>query len=140
MVDLFRAYSYPEDYSEEIDIHKIVADEKVHWEGVREFEDKIKAGHEIPPIIVFKHPKRMEYAVLNGHHRFWALKRLGREKIVCVVVEDISGLGFHLTKRGVFQPTPNFTKYVRVPAKRFQAYMQEFLSDPEKMIRDQLKL
>ncbi|MBN2518134.1 MAG: ParB-like nuclease domain-containing protein [Candidatus Altiarchaeota archaeon] len=140
MVDLFRAYSYPERYAQDIDIGRIVADEKVHWEGVGRYEDYIKSGKEIPPIIVFKHPNKDEYAVLNGHHRFWAMKKMGRRSVRCVVVEDISGLGFQFAKRGMFQPTPYFTKHVRTPAKRFQTYMQEFLKNPEVMLRDQLKL
>lgn len=140
MVDIVRAYKDPEKHAQELDMDRIVADEKVDREGVERYARMFKEGEEVKPIIVVKHPKDHEYAVLNGHHRFWACKKLGMEKIRAVVVEDMLGLGFHLTKRGVLQPSKEVTRHVRIPAKRFRRYMQEFLKDPKGMLREQLEL
>ncbi len=139
MVDILRAYRDPERYAQELGICTIVADEKVHGEGVKRYVRLIKEGAHVKPIIVVKHPKVDEYAVLNGHHRFWAYKELGVEKVEAVVVEDLIGLGFHMTKNGHLQPPAGFTKYVRVPAKEFQSYIEEFWKDPGGMLRKQLK-
>lgn len=140
MADLISAYQNPEKYAVELDISKIVADSKVHKEGVERYVSQIRNGAHILPIVVIKHPWKDEYAVLNGHHRFWAFKETGATKVRAAVVEDIVGIGFQMTKNGIFQPTPEFTKFIRIPAKHFQEYMMNFLKDPEKMLRDQVKL
>ena len=72
--------------------------------------------------------------ILDGHHRFWAQKILGYNKIKCAVIEDIFGIGFHLTKNGIFQPDPKITKYIRIPLKRIYSYITEFIDEPEKII------
>jgi hypothetical protein len=140
MVDLITAYTYPKKHVREIEVGRIVADEKVHEEGVDRYVKSISKGGEVKPIILIKHPQKDEYAVLDGHHRFWAYKHAGAEKVKCVVVEDYVGLGFKLAKSGYFQPTPEFTKYVRTPAKRLQDYLTRFLKDPDGMLKEQLKL
>ena len=140
MVDLITAYKDGEKHSREIEVGRIVADEKVHEGGVGRYAESIKSGKDVKPIIVIKHPKKDEYAVLDGHHRFWAHKHAGAETVRCVVVEDYIGLGFHLTKNGYFQPSAEFTRYVRAPAKQLQDYLTRFLKDPDGMLREQLKL
>jgi ParB-like chromosome segregation protein Spo0J len=140
MADLLTAYKDPEKHAREIEVSRIVADEKVHEEGVGRYAESIRDGRGVKPIIVIKHPKKDEYAVLDGHHRFWALKESGAKTVRCAVVEDYIGLGFHLTKNGVFQPSAEFTKYVRAPAKQLQDYLTRFLKDPDDMLREQLKL
>ena len=89
----------------------------------------------IKAIVVVKHPKKDYYAVLDGHHRFWAQKTLGYATIKCAVIEDFFGLGFHMTKNGIFQPDPRFTRYVRIPLKRFYSYITEFIKDPENSLK-----
>ncbi len=139
MVDIVRAYKNPEKHAQELEISKIVADEKVCEEGVRRYVQLIREGAAIKPIIVVKHPSVEEYAVLNGHHRFWAYKELGVEKIRAVVVEDLTGLGFHMTKNGHLQPPAGFTRYIRIPAKEFQSYIEKFWKDPGGMLRRQVR-
>jgi hypothetical protein len=140
VVDIVRAYQDPERYATEISVDKIVADEKVHKEGVERYVKLIKGGEELKPIIVIKHPTEDEYAVLNGHHRFWAMKESGKKVTNAVVVEDPLGVGFHLTKNGHLQPSPEITKYIRIPAKRFQSYIDEFWKDPKGMLREQINI
>ncbi len=139
MVDLLRAYRDPASHAEELDMDKIVADEKVHDEGVGRYVEMLRSGRPVKPIIVVKHPRKDEYAVLNGHHRFWALREVGAGRVRAVVIRDMVGLGFHMTRNGHLQPPPGFTKHVRIPAKRLRAYLEEFWKDPEGMLREQLK-
>jgi hypothetical protein len=82
--------------------------------------------------VVIKHPDRELYAVLDGHHRFEAVKKKGLKTIRAAVVDDYTGLGFELTKQGVFQPSAEFTRYIRVPLKRFAEDMRRFFFEPEK--------
>ena len=96
---------------------------KVDEQGIKRIINKVKSGESIKTIVVVKHPEKEYFAVLDGHHRFWALKELGISTIKCAVVEDNIGLGFYLTKEGVFQPDPKITKYIRIPLKRFNQYM-----------------
>ena len=87
---------------------------------------------EFTPIIVIKHPNKELYAVLDGHHRFKAARLNGLKTIKAVVVDDYTGLGFEFTRQGIFQPTPEFTRYVRIPIKRFISDMRDFLLVTEK--------
>ena len=93
----------------------------------------------VKAIVVIKHPRQDVYAVLDGHHRLHALRAMGVGKVRAAVVDDYVGLGFHLTKRGAFQPSPEFTRHVRVPLKRFLAFMERFLKDPDGVLREQLE-
>ena len=126
MVDIIRAYSKPEKYKEFILLEKIVVDEKVVDEGVARYEEMIESGGELKPIIVIKHPKEDLYAVLNGHHRFWALKEMKINKIKCAVIEDPLGILFNLTKDGFLQPTVELTQYFVVPLRKFEEQLNEF--------------
>ena len=105
-------------------------------QGIKKIIKQIKLGKSIKSIVVVKHPKKEYYAVLDGHHRFWALKILGRTTIKCAIVEDYLGLGFYLTKEGIFQPNPKITKYIRIPLKRFNQYIIDFIKSPEKMFKN----
>jgi hypothetical protein len=117
----------PEKYAEYISIKKIVADSKVYSEGVKKYENRIRNGDDIGTIIVIKHPKKELYAVLDGHHRYWAQKEMGIKEIKCAVIQDYFGLLFSVTKEGLLQPTKEFTKYLRVPFKKIENYLYEFL-------------
>jgi hypothetical protein len=117
----------PEKYAENISTEKIVADEKVYSVGVKRYKNKIRHGENIGTIIVIKHPKKELYAVLDGHHRYWAQKKMGIEKIKCAVIRDHFGLLFSATEDGLLQPTKEFTKYVRVPFKKIENHLYKFL-------------
>jgi hypothetical protein len=117
----------PEKYSEDIRTEKIVADSKVYSMGVKRYEDKIRHGEDVGTIIVIKHPKKELYAVLDGHHRYWAQKKMGIKKIKCAVIRDHIGLLFSATEDGLLQPTREFTKYVRVPFKKIESYLYRFM-------------
>jgi hypothetical protein len=135
MVDIIRAYTNPEKYKEYIPIEKIVVDEKVVDEGVARYENMIESGEELNPIIVIKHPKEDYYAVLDGHHRFWAMIGQDISEAPCVVINVYTNLQFKMTQKGYFQPSPLFTKYVRIPLKRFQKYMKNFIQNPKSLLR-----
>ncbi len=131
MTDLFRAYFQPERHAQDIPVGLVLSDEKVD----KDHATRIGEGGFDPlamrPIVVIKHPKVEAYAVLDGHHRFHIVQTMGSETIRAAVVDDYVGLGFYLTKKGVFQPTAEFTKYIRVPLKRFVWWMTAFLKDPK---------
>ena len=135
MVTFLKAYTNPNKYAQYIITKQIVADIKVDLDGVNRLINQIESGRELKAIVIVKHPKKDYYAVLDGHHRFWAQKALGYTTIKCAVVEDFFGLGFHMTKNGIFQPDPRFTRYVRIPLKRFYSYITEFIKDPENSLK-----
>jgi hypothetical protein len=135
MVTFLKAYTNPNKYAEYIDTKYIVADIKVDLDGIKRIINHIESGKKLKAIVIIKHPKKKYYAVLDGHHRFWAQKILGYKKIKCAVIEDMIGIGFHLTKNGVFQPDPKITKYIRIPLKRIYSYISEFISEPEEIIK-----
>jgi len=116
-----------------IDIEEIVADRKVYGKGVEHYIQAIKSGKEIRPLLVVKHPKKNLYAVLDGHHRYWAQKETGVKNVKCIVILDSVGPLFFFTKEGYLQPTPLFTEYIRVPFKKMKNYLEEFLRSPEKL-------
>lgn len=134
MTDLIRAYFDPESHAVEVPVHLILSDEKVDDGHVARLGGGIKDPSTMRPIVVIRHPRVEVYAVLDGHHRFCLVRNMGCPTIRAAVVDDYVGLGFHLTARGLFQPTPAFTKFVRVPIKRFVSWMTEFLSDPRGML------
>jgi hypothetical protein len=123
----------PEKYAELIDAELIVADEKIYRKGVERYKKMIKLGKDPGTIVVVKHPEENLYAVLNGHHRYWAQKEMGVREIKCAVVYDFIGPLFHLTKEGFLQPSPIYTQYIRVPFKKVKNYLEEFLNEPEKL-------
>ncbi|MCK5631651.1 ParB-like nuclease domain-containing protein [Candidatus Bathyarchaeota archaeon] len=125
----------PEKYQEWIDVKDIVADKKVYGKGVKEYIKAMKSGIDLRPIIVIKHPERELYAVLDGHHRYWAQKEVGILRIKCAVIHDLVGPLFFLTKEGYLQPTPLFTKHVRVPFLKLKVFLEKFLRDPDQSVK-----
>lgn len=136
MPSFLKAYSNPDKYAINLPSDKIIADKKVDKNGIQRYKDLIKSGKETKAIVVVKHPDKEYYAVLDGHHRFWAHKELEISTIKSAVIEDYIGLGFYLTKKGLFQPDPIITKYIRTPLKEFKKYMTDFIKNPEKMIQN----
>lgn len=134
MVDIIRAFSFPEKYKEELPVDRIVTDRKVVDDGVSHYHERFEKGHRPKPLVVIKHPKEDMYAVLDGHHRFEAMKRVGLVEVPAVVVDAYVKPVFNMTKKGYFQPTPAVTKYVRIPFKKFAAYMKQFLDDPWQLL------
>ena len=136
MVSFIKAYTNPEKYAVDLEIDKIIADKKVDIAGVQRYKDLIDSGVKTKSIVVVKHPKKEYYAVLDGHHRFCAYKQLGYSSIKSAVVEDFIGLGFYLTKEGRFQPDPKITKYIRIPLKRFNEFIVDFIEAPERFFNN----
>ena len=125
-IDVFRN---PSKYLKRLPLDEIVADARVYREGVERYKEKIAKGENLPPIVVVKHPAKDVYAVLDGHHRYYAYLELGRKEIDCALAGNISGVIFHLTEHGVFQPPSGLTEHIRVPAFEFNAKVKQFLSD-----------
>ena len=119
----------PRKYAQPIAIDKIIADTKVSMEGVEYYKKKIEANEPIDPIVVVKHPRLDVYAVLDGHHRYWACKELGKETIDCAVAEDYSSVIFYLTEHGYLQPNTEATEHLRLPAKKMHENLKQFLED-----------
>jgi len=125
-----------EKYRESIEINKIVADSKVHQEGVEFYEHKVALGEEVGTLLVVKHPTEDLYAVLDGHHKYWGTRGFleqmpSEERFIrqmdCAVIPDYfgllfnptnEGLLFYLTKEGLLQPPKQVTKYIRTPLKK----------------------
>lgn len=139
-MNLITAYANPDRHVKKIPSHKLIADSKVDWSGVYRYKEKIKDGGDVRPIVVIRHPKKDVYAVLDGHHRFWAQKEMNINRIDCVIVNDDTGVFFNLTKEGVFQPSPEITRYVRIPLKRALRYIDEFINCPERMLEFQNRI
>ena len=119
----------PRRYAKPISIEKIIADRKVSREGVEYYKKKIEANEPIDPIVVVKHPRLDVYAVLDGHHRYWACKELGRKTIDCAVAENYSSVIFYLTEHGYLQPSADSTEHLRLPAKKMHENLKQFLED-----------
>ena len=116
----------PEKHRVNISVTKIIADEKVYREGVKRYKNMLKSGRDIGTIVVIKHPEKDLYTVLDGHHRFFALKEMKFNKIKCAVIQDPFGILFGLTKDGYLQPTSELTQYFVVPLKKFEEQFNEF--------------
>ncbi len=74
-------FSKTEKYLVRLSIEKIVADPKVSPEAIDLYKKKIEKGEKITPIIVVKHPKYDVYAVLDGHHRYYAYLELSKKEV-----------------------------------------------------------
>jgi len=119
----------PKKYAICLAVNKIVADNKVSKEGVEYYKLKIKNKEKINPLIVVKHPHKDKYAVLDGHHRFYAYVQLGKKEISCALAGDYSNVIFYLTKKGYLQPSIEFTNELRRPVKRLHENLKEFLDN-----------
>jgi hypothetical protein len=129
-------FANPGKYSVRLPMDKIVADPKVSPEGVELYKTKIKNGEKLKPIIVVKHPEHDVYAVLDGHHRYYAYLELGKKEITCALAGDFSGVFFYMTEHGFFQPNPEAKEPIREPEMKFhdniQQFLHNFLKDPSK--------
>ena len=132
-VDVF---ANPEKYLVRLPMDKLVADTKVDPEAIEMYKKKIQNGEKIAPLIVVKHPKFDVYAVLDGHHRYYALLELGKKEVECALAGDFSSVVFYMTEHGYFQPKPetkeeNQKKIIHLH-ESVQDFLQNFLKDPQK--------
>ena len=129
-------FIHPQKYKHKISVDKIVADPKVSHRGVKTYKEMLAEGKDLGIIIVIKHPRKDIYAVLDGHHRFFAQLESGIKEIDCAVIGNFSSFVFHLTKDGWFQPSKEVTDYLRIPLIKFhnhlKEFLKEFLKNPEK--------
>lgn len=119
----------PSKYLKRLPLEKIIADTKVYRKGVERYKEKIINGENIPPIIVVKHPAKDVYAVLDGHHRYYAYVELHKREVECALAGDFSSVIFYMTQLGLFQPHPEITEHIRAPALQFNENIKQFLSD-----------
>jgi ParB-like nuclease domain len=117
----------PAKYARPLATKKIVADQKISRQGVDFYKQKILKKEKINPIIVVKHPRKDMYAVLDGHHRYYAYRELGVKYICSALAGDYSSVIFYLTEQGYFQPSSQVTDKIRQPAKEFHQNLREFL-------------
>jgi hypothetical protein len=133
----------PEKYKQKIGVEKIVTDPKVSRRGIKRYKIMLSKRKSLGTIIVIKHPRKDIYAVVDGHHRFYAQLESGIKEIDCAVVGDFSSFMFHLTKDGWFQPSKEITEYLRIPTlklqKELEKYLNEFHKNPEKFRKKMLK-
>jgi hypothetical protein len=122
-------FIHPSKYAVCLPIEKIVADSKVSRQGIELYKQKIAKGDKLAPIIVVKHPRKDIYAVLDGHHRFYAYKEMGIKSTDCALAGDYSSVIFYLTEHGYFQPSPEFTEGVRQPAIRLHGNLKQYLAN-----------
>ena len=129
-------FANPEKYLVRLPIDKIVADTKVDPETIAMYKKKIENGERIAPLIVVKHPKYDVYAVLDGHHRYYALLELGKKEIDCALAGDFSSVVFYMTEHGYFQPKPETKeedqKKIIHLHENVQDFLHNFLKDPNK--------
>lgn len=119
----------PNKYAVCLPIEKVVADKKVSRQGVEVYKQKIAKKEQINPIIVVKHPKKDVYAVLDGHHRYYAILESGKNQISCALAGDYSSVIFYLTEHGYFQPNPEITEGFRQPAIKMHQNLKQFLTN-----------
>jgi hypothetical protein len=129
-------FANPEKYLICLPIEKLVADTKVDPEAIEMYKKKIQNGEKIAPLIVIKHPKFDVYAVLDGHHRYYAFLETGKKRVDCALAGDFSSVIFYMTEHGYFQPKPetkeeNQKKFIHLH-ETVQDFLQNFLRDPDK--------
>jgi hypothetical protein len=117
----------PSKYARSLATKKIIGDEKISRQGVELYKQKILNKEEIDPIIVVKHPTKNLYAVLDGHHRYYAYRELRMKHICSAIAGDYSSAIFYLTEHGYFQPSAQVTDNLRKPVKEFHKNLKEFL-------------
>ena len=117
----------PAKYTRPIATKKIVADKKFSRQGVDFYKQKIIKKEKVDPIIVVKHPRKKMYAVLDGHHRYYAYRELRVKYINSAIAGNYSSVIFYLTEHGYFQPSSQVTDHLRQPMKEFNQNLKEFL-------------
>lgn len=135
MIDPFEKLVQPEKHKEKIDMRKIVAAPKTYKKGVEKYKEWILAGKTVRPIVVLKHPDEDVYAVLDGHHRFYAFLELGFQDVDAAVIRSRTKFLFNRTKDGWLQPTPRMTKFIRTPAIVLAKYVNSFVRNPRKLLK-----
>lgn len=108
---------------QKININQIVASPKVYRKGVEKFKEMIIRNEKIKPLVVIKHPEKDLYAVLDGHHRFYAFLESGITEIECSVIKLPSFL-FTATAKGWQQLLVQFKEY---PEKLLEASKKPFI-------------
>ncbi len=124
----------PNKYALRLPIGRIVADSKVSRQGIEIYKQKIAKNQKIKPIIVVKHPKKVLYAILDGHHRYYALREMGIKEVNCALAGNCSSAIFYLTEHGYFQPTAEITESIRQPIIKLHKNLIQSLmkfADPE---------
>jgi hypothetical protein len=121
-------FSNPDRHLICLPVEKIVADTKVFPQAVEKYKQKIENGERLSPVIVVKHPRYDVYAVLDGHHRYYAYIELGWKKIECALAGDFSSVFFYLTDHGYFQPDPS-AKELKNPELKFHDGLEKFLKN-----------
>jgi len=134
MKNPFAKLVHPEKYVEKVDIKKVVAAPKFYKKGVEKYKEKISSGQTVKPIVVLKHPTEDLFAVLDGHHRFYAFLELGFQNIDVAVMRSNKFL-FEKTKDGWLQPTPKMTKYIHIPTIVLSRYVNNFISNPKEKLK-----
>jgi hypothetical protein len=119
----------PEKYVVCVPLEKIVADSKVSKKGVEFYKQKISNKEKIRPIVLVKHPHKELYAVLDGHHRYYALLEMGKKEADCALAGDYSSVIFYLTEHGYFQPSVMVTEGLRQPVIRLHKNLKLFLTN-----------
>ena len=119
----------PNKYAVRLPLEKLVADSKVSRQGIEIYKQRILQNEKIGPLIVVKHPRKDLYAVLDGHHRYFAFFEMGIKEIDCALAGDYSSVIFYLTQHGYFQPTPEITESIRHPAIRLHQNLKQFLTN-----------
>jgi ParB-like chromosome segregation protein Spo0J len=64
---------------------------------VNDIAKKTKNKKKFTPLIVSKEGKK--YRIIDGHHRYDAYKKLGKEKIKCIVIPEKNVTFKNLTKK-----------------------------------------
>ena len=121
-------FIHPLKYTVSLQIERLVADSKVSRKGIDFYKEKIASKEKIGPLVVVKHPRKELYAVLDGHHRYYAYLELGKKEIDCAIAGDYSSVVFYLTEHGWFQPIPEITEGIRHPAIRLHQNLKQFLT------------
>ncbi len=121
-------FSSPQRHLVCLPVEKIVADSKVFPQAIEKYKQKIEEGEKLFPVIVVKHPRFDLYAVLDGHHRYYAYLELGWKEIECALAGDFSSVFFYLTDHGYFQPNPS-AKGLKNPEIKFHDGLEKFLSN-----------
>jgi hypothetical protein len=122
-------FIHPLKYSVSLQIEKLVVDSKVSRQGIEFYKQKIASEEKIGPLIVVKHPRKELYAVLDGHHRYYAHLEMGKKEIDCALAGDYSSVIFYLTEHGWFQPIPEITEGIRHPAIKLHQNLKQFLTN-----------
>jgi hypothetical protein len=119
----------PGRYAVRLPMEKLVADSKVSRQGIDAYKQRIMRNEKVGPIVVVKHPRKDLYAVLDGHHRYYAFLELGRKEVDCALAGDYSSVIFYITEHGYFQPSPEFTEGLRHPVIRLHQNLKQFLAN-----------